>query len=184
MNKLPISAVIFFVVSFAAINSFLCFFNKVDIDSIEFLPTKISLNFSIIFFLIILLTPKPILDSESTISGANFISLIIDLRSFSFISFKFSFALLNIFVIRFNFIFPTKISFKEMFFSLLIVSIKEDNPLPTFCLFMLFTIAFATFSDALSESFATAGIVFHCFPIDLARLSIAFLIPFVSSRIS
>ena len=91
---------------------------------------------------------------------------------------------MNIFVKIFIFVLPKIISFNEISFNFLKESINEDNPPPLF-LSILFTIAFATISDALSESFATAGIFgFTCFNNALERLSIAFLIPFVSSRIS
>ena len=183
-TRFPINTVIFFAAFVPASISFLFFFNSLDIVNIEFLPTKISLNFSITFVFKINTTPKLTLDKEFTISGAAFINLMMLLSSFSFI-FKSSFDFLNIFFICFNFLFPKKISINEIFLSLLNASISEFNPPPVFCLLMFFAMASATISDALSLNFATVGILgFPCFNITLERLSIAFLIPFVSSRIS
>ena len=183
-NKFPTIDVMFFADLFASSNFSLFLFNKIDSDNIDFLPIKISLNFPIILFLIILFILHPTLDSDFIISGAEFISLIMLFKSFSSI-FKSSFAFLNIFVMSFIFCFPTIISFSEMFFNLLNASIMEVNPLPLFCLFIFSTIAFATLSDALSLNFAMVGVTdLTCFNSIFARLSIAFLIPFVSSRIS
>ena len=70
-----------------------------------------------------------------------------------------------------------------MSFNFLNASIIDDSPPPLFCLSKFFTIASATFCEALSDNFATAGILPPpCFSIFLARLSIDFLIPFVSAR--
>ena len=91
---------------------------------------------------------------------------------------------LNIFVIIFIFCLPRIISLSEISLSLEKESIIDDNLPPLFCFFMLFIIASATLSDALLLNFATAGVDPLFFLIDFARLSIAFLIPFVSSSMS
>ena len=174
-----------FEILFAFSNIFLFFTNNTDIDNIEFFsPINISLNFLIVLFLIILLIFQPILFNAFIISGAAPTSLITLSRSF-FFTFKSFSTSLNIFVNIFIFCFPRIKSFNEISFSFLNESIIADNLPPLFCLSMLFIIACATLSDALLLNFATAGIdVPLCFVIAFDRLSIDFLIPFVSSRIS
>ena len=183
-NKLLASFDTFFAFFAALSNSFLFLFNKIDSDNIDlFFPIKISLNFSIIFFRIILLTPHPILFNDFTSSGAELIILItLDNSSLSIFSFPCKSSI--ILDTSFSFILPTRISLRDIFLRFPNALISEDKP-PSLFLLMLFAIAFATISDALSLNFATAGIaLFFCFKRDFERLSIAFLIPFVSSRIS
>ena len=184
-NRLPIRVVVFFAIFTPSFISFLFFLSFLDIDNIEFFaPNNISLNFLTVSFLIIKFTSKPILNNAFTISGEALINLIILSRVFFFI-FKFSSAFLNIFDNIFIFCFPIIISFNEMSLSFVNASIIEVNPLPLFCFFILFIISFATISEALSPNFATAGIGFiPLFLKDFERLSIAFLMLFVSSRIS
>ena len=74
------------------------------------------------------------------------------------------------------------ISFNEISFSLLKASTRAAIPPPFFCFSISFIMASATLSEALLLNLATEGkLVFPCFPSSTASLSIAFLIPFVSS---
>ena len=185
VNKLLASSDIFFEFFAAISNSFLFLFNKIDSDNIDFFPPiKISLNFSIIFFLIILLTPHPILFNDFTSSGAELIILItLDNSSLSIFNFPCKSSI--ILDTCFSFSLPTIISFKDIFLRFPNALIIEDKPPPLFCLLIPFVMASATISDALSLNFATVGIaVFFCFKSAFVRLSIDFLIPFVSSRMS
>ena len=88
---------IFFATSIELCIVFLFFCNLLDIDSIEFAPINISLNFLIVSFLIILLTFLLIFDNAFTISGDALISLTIAFTFFLSI-FKSSSAFLNNFV--------------------------------------------------------------------------------------
>ena len=152
------------------------------IDRIDVSPTNISLNFLIVSFLLMRSTFLPIFVIIFTISGEALISLMMLLRSFSS-TFNSFVASLNIFIMLFIFWFPIRRSFIEMFFSLLKASAKADIAPPLFCFSMFFVMASATLSEALSLNFAMAGVPPPCFARLLVRLSIAFLIPFVSSSI-
>ena len=159
--------------------SFFCI--SFDIVNIEFLPTKISLNFLITSFLIMRSILQLTFDNDFIICGAALISLITASRSFSFMS-NSSWAFLNTFVMSFTFRFPIRISFNEIFFNLLNASTTEVSPPPVFSFSIFFTIASATFSEALSLNLAMAGVLLISFPSFIASLSIAFLMLLVSSR--
>ena len=169
------------IVSFALSKSFSFFFNDDAISKTEFAPVNISPNFFIVSFLISLLIFLLTFNSAFTISGAALMSLIIGLSSLSSI-FKSSFASLNISDIFLIFILPKIRSFNEISLSLLNASTRAAIPPPLFCFSKSLIIASATLSEASSPNFATVGIlVLPCFPISAASLSIAFLMPFVSS---
>ena len=171
------------IVSFALSKSFSFFFNDEAISNIELVPVNISPNFLIVSFLISLLIFLLTFNNAFTISGAAFISLIIGLSSSSSI-FKSSLASLNISDIFLIFSLPKIRSFKEISLSLLNASTSAAIPPPLFCFSKSFIIASATLSEASSPNLATVGILaLPCFPISVASLSIAFLIPFVSSSI-
>jgi hypothetical protein len=139
-----VSSFMSLITLFALLKVFSLIFSNVDNVNKEFSPINKILNFSITLFLISLFALLPTFCNDSIICGAAFISLIMLLKSLSFI-FNFSFVSLNILDIIFIFNLPKMISFNEISLSFLNESTRVENPPPLFCFSIFFIIASATF---------------------------------------
>ena len=139
-----ISSLIFFALFAADVNVFSFFCKDLATVNKEFLPTNKSPNFLMTSFFIMRLILRLTFDNALITSGAALISLMITLRSFSFIFKSFS-AFLNTFDISFTFCFPKIMSFREISLRFRKASIIADIPPPFFSFSMLLTIASATF---------------------------------------